>query len=440
MWHNLIDWFKRLFGRKQTVTTAEMQRNELFAARYNDPLEINVTAMISNKISGVTIFESAAHVVDKKSTPSKRVQLLDDTLAKFWNSKFKKLLADMMGNGGMFVIPYIYNGKLAEDVIPQSRVAINSAVNGQLYSISAVMECKTIGLKEYFRVTDLSLEGSVYTIRQKAVDAGGGEVPLSVIDEWAGLTPEYSISNCDRLPVAFFKCPTSTRNIVTNYGVPITFGQNKLIEYINGFIDMFVGEYKNKRPFVGIDDRLFGKNNELPDSGIFKKLRAEDNTSKFFEIFDPAIRDNSIINGLNFLFDLLENGVGLSKGVLTKLESIGATATEIKAAQRDTAVFVDSVRKMCDTALDDLVYAYNILSEHWQITPAAEYNLVTDWDYSFLESSSETFNQLVKAQEMGAVKLSRLNQYVTGQTEGDAEEEIAYVKESEPTINQLIGG
>ena len=62
-----------------------------------------------------------------------------------------------------------------------------------------------------------------------------------------------------------------------------------------------------------------------------------------------------------------------------------------------------------------------------------------DWDWSLFESSSETYQQLADLQSRGLIKGSRLNQYVTNQTTEQAEEEIAFVKDNEPTLSDLIG-
>lgn len=292
-----------------------------------------------------------------------------------------------------------------------------------------------IGNKEFYRLTDHTFNNGVYTIRQRATNDIGKEVPLESIEKWATLTPEYSIGGYDRLPVAYFKAPTSTKNIETNYGVPLTFGQEQLIDYIKNFIKMFVQEYEDKKAFIGADERLFDENNQLVANGVFKKLHGD--TESFWQEFSPAIRDVSIINGLDFLFGLLEYGIGTSRGVLTKLESIGATATEIKALQRDTAILVDSIRTMCEAQLDTLIYGYNALMEHFGITPNGEYSINYDWDYSFLESTTETFNQLQVGKSLGIISDERLNMYITNNTEEQAREELEHIKETQPTLKQL---
>jgi len=465
MFRNFWDKIKGLFGRTPETTDEEIRRNQLFADNYNDAHGINIDAMICHKVAGIVAYESAANVTgaNKGEANTRRVDQLDGILQRFWDTRFKKVIADTLGNGGVFVIPRYADGMVVEDCVAQDRVIINRAVNGYLIDISVIAERVVINAREYHRLTNHSLENGVYTIRQKATDQNGNEAPLSAVPKWAELTPEHSISGCDRLPVAFFKCPTSSRNVVTEYGVPVTYGQGQIIEEIKKMISMLVNEYERKETFVGMDERLFSNSpvdaangeysgnskskrsrrnkvehiNAAQKNGTFKLLHGDGDTP-FWQIFDPAIRDASIINGVNFLLELLESGVGVSKGIMTKLESFGATATEIKNIQRTTAIFVADIRTMSNYALDNLVYAYNMIAEHWSLTPPGDYRVVTDWDLSYLESTTETFNQLMEAKTAGAVKLERINMYVTGQTEEEAAEEIAYVRANDPSLQDVL--
>ena len=179
---------------------------------------------------------------------------------------------------------------------------------------------------------------------------------------------------------------------------------------------------------------MFDENNEIV-SGIFKKLHGD--SDSFWQEYSPEIRDISIINGLDYLFKLLEHGIGASNGLITKAETQGVTATEIKALMKDTAILIDNIRTMLEEQIDNLVYGWNIWMENANITVNGEYEVIYDWDLSFLESTTETFNQLQVGKSLGVISDERLNMYITGNNQEEAQEELNYIKENQPTLKQL---
>lgn len=433
MWEKIINWFKQVFGKKYSETTRkELERNDRFAKNYNDTNGINIEAMICNKMAGVAIYDSQIEVLGDNL----RAKELNKVVQTFWKKKARILMSDVLGNGGMFVIPSYRMGRIVEDIVPQNRVVINQSVNGELIDITVLCEIKNVGSKTYYRLTDHTLKDGVYTIRQKATDESGGIVDLSKIQAWADLTPEYSIDGFDRLPIGYFKCPTSPRNMVTEYGVPLVYGQDEVMSDVKLLLDMLLQEFTDKKAFIGADERLFDAEGELPN-GIFKKLTGDNSGSAFWEEYSPNIRDEAIINGITFLFELLEYGVGVSRGVLTKVESYGSTATEIKGLMKDTAVLVNNIRQNFEIQLNNVIYGYDALMEHFGITPAGDYTVNYIWDFSWLESTTETFNQLQIGKAEGVISEERLNMWITGNTREQAQEEIASIKANSPTLEQI---
>ena len=254
-----------------------------------------------------------------------------------------------------------------------------------------------------------------------------GDVP-----EWAEIEEEIRITNVDRLLLAYLKCPVDNRRSESIYGVPVTYGSEKIIKDIKECLEQVKKEYKLKEAFVGVDQYLFGKDNKLPKDGLFKLI--ETGVDDFWAVFDPAIRDSAYSTRLLSLFELLEKSVGTSKGILTEPVTQGATATEIKRSSYDTYALVENMRANWVKAVDQLVYAFDVLCDYYHLTPPAEYTVNWDWSYSLIESSQETWNQTVQAASMGAIKLERLNMYVTGQTIEEAEEEIKEINDQSAGI------
>ena len=122
--------------------------------------------------------------------------------------------------------------------------------------------------------------------------------------------------------------------------------------------------------------------------------------------------DSAYYNRLTHLYELLEKQVGTSRGILTEPTTRGATATEIKAGLYDTYAIVTDMRKTIEQGLDRLLYAMDVLANMYSLAPMGEHELSFDWSYSMIESSQESFTQLVTAAQSGAIEPAELRQFV----------------------------
>jgi hypothetical protein len=194
---------------------------------------------------------------------------------------------------------------------------------------------------------------------------------------------------------------------------------------------------------VGADDRLFDKDQRLPENGLFKKFRGSGlKTGEFWEIFDPVIRDSAYLARFQQLCGLLEKTVGTSPGVLTKVERTYVTDDEIKQQNAETFSMVDSIRSNIETAFRQTAYALDVLAEVYGATPAGamkDWQIIWDWDTSMMESSTETFNQLSELESRGLILPERLVAWTTGMSLEEAKKEVAEAKALQPqTVDVLL--
>lgn len=443
MWSNLLELFRKLFRGDIQTTATQFEQNELFAACYNDACGINIEAMACDMLAGIVVNESSVSVVmpDEQSEPSKKVDLLNSLISDFFDNHAGKLTADCAGNGGMFIFPYFSDGEITQSIVPQSRVAINNTRNDKITSVSVLADSVSINTtKKYYRVAEYSLSKSgVFTLSQRAVTDTGVGVPLDTVEAWADITPEYSIAGVHQLPIAYAKCPKSNRNQVSPYGVPITYGAGKYLDAIKKIMTQFINEYGLKKCFIGVDERLLDGHDRLPPNGLYKQLMSDPQNKSFWEIFDPQIRDSSFIAGLGFLFEQLEKAIGVSRGFFSKPQSTAATATEIKREMYDTFVTQCNFRTMLENTLTDLAYAYSVWIENLHLAPQSDYKLKFDWSYSLIESSTETFDQLTRAQSLGAVSLAELRQFIfPSETIEQSQDAVEQIRRDNPALSQLI--
>lgn len=437
IFQKFLNWIRQLFGKVVGYRTQrELSESDKHRRAYEDLEKTNFAEVFAASLANKAVTDSTMTITDQNDGQTKRTELLSASLGAVWDS-MKGVLTQALGKGGMFFIPHVVGDRVHIAAVDQTRCSVNQILCGEIVSLSVIAEVREVNQRLYQRIIDYTLENRVLTIRTKVVDAEGREVPGDTIPDWADITPEITIGNVEHVPVGYLKCPKNNRREDDFYGVPITYGSEDLIRQLYECMDDIEDEYRLKHTFVGADEMLFGKDNKLPQNGLFKKFRVTGDLNKgnFWEVFDPAIRDSSYYNRFNSLCAMLEKSVGTSKGVLTEPASFGATATEIRSANYDTFCLVSDIRRNIEKCFDALAYGVDVYAEFFRLSPsgaAGDYKVTFDWDMNLVESSSETFDQLSELESRGLISGARLNAWVTGQTMEEAQAEIdAAAKERE---------
>ena len=411
---NIIDWVKRIFSVDPIVTYDQQAKAEYSSAEYLDAAKLNLTAIFANKLSTLTLAESDAEVIGDNQRAERR----SEALRSVW-LKARKWTGITFGTGGVLLVPYAAGGKIYTDIVPQDRMIINRVNGDEIRAVTILADTTRKKDKTYYRWTNYDLaDNGVLTISNKVTNDSGAAYALTDLDEWAAIPEELTVSGCEHLPMAYLKCPVDNRRGEALYGVPITFGCDALIKEIAECLNEIRKEYNLKSPIVFMDQLAFGKGNNgkwtRPLTGLVMTTEpgAMQDAGKFSEVYDPAIRDSAYYNRLTHLYELLEKQVGTSRGILTEPTSRGATATEIKAGLYDTYAIVTDMRKTIEQGLDRLLYAMDVLANMYSLAPMGEHELSFDWSYSMIESSQESFTQLVTAAQSGAIEPAELRQFV----------------------------
>lgn len=404
---------RRLFGVDPAVTQEETNLLEEQTRRYQKLHGVNLTAIFAGKLAALTVTESTAEIIGS----NQRAEALNTSLQQVWQ-KARKWTSTAFGTGGVLLIPYVTNGKLFTDIVPQSSMTINRVNGDELQAVSILADSTVQGEERYFRWVDYTLgENGLLNIRNRATNSAGSPARLNAFQEWAELPEELAITGVEHLPLAYIKCPVDNRRSEALYGVPITYGCDDLIREIDECLDDIRREYNLKKPIVFMDQLAF-KNDDgkwrRPLTGLIMTTNpgSLQDAGKFSEVYDPAIRDSAYYNRLVHLYELLEKQVGTSRGILTEPTTRGATATEIKAGLYDTYAIVELMRTGIEHGLDRLAYAMDVLNNFYNLSPMGDYELSFDWSYSMIESSQESFTQLITAAQSGAVEPAEIRQYV----------------------------
>ncbi|WMI80359.1 hypothetical protein [Anaerotignum sp. MB30-C6] len=407
MLRTVWEYILRIFGVEVTKTTGEQWAENMgFTQKYEATEGVNFTAIFANKLSTLAINESSADVVGNNG----RVTFLDQCLGEVWE-RMKPVISRMLGTGGCVIVPYVRLGRIQFDIVSQERMVIHEKQGNHITRATVLADSVKQGERQYFRWVNYQVTGENLYITNKVTDQWGND---AFLDQWAEIE-DKAIAGVDRVLFAYFQSPVDNRKFSDEYGVPITYGCDSLIQEIFDCFAQIQDEYKLKEVKIFADERMFQKDPKtgkyrMPSKMYFAAHGKEN--GDMIEVFSPEIRHSSYYERLQYLFGLLEKCIGTSKGILTAPETRGATATEIKAGLYDTYAMIGDIRLTVEKGVRDYLYACNVLANYYELTPLGDYGVRFDWSYEMIESSSETWGQFKDALELGIKSKVELRQWL----------------------------
>lgn len=439
MFENLKQLILRLFRIEVAKTDEEESSHREDVKAYDRTSGINMTAILANRLATLTVTESKANITGN----NQRSDMIGSCFGSMWKDA-QEITSRCFGTGGVALVPYVAGNKIYTSIVPKDRFFITKSQGTDIIGATIAADVKKKKTDTYIRFTDYEIQDSSYVIRNRAT-RNGSTCSLTEVVEWSGIAEEIRIGNVDRLLLTYLKSPFNRGEVGDLYGVPITRGSEDIIRQIEDCLKQIQTEFKNKESRVFADEMLFDKDDNI-SARLFKKVHAPGGISgsnaggAFFEVFDPAFRDSSYYNRLNELFILLEKSIGTSRGLLTEPVTVGATATEILRSSYDTYALITAMRTQWQDAVDALAYAYNVLANAFNLSPAGDYAIEWDWSTSLVESSTETWNQLLQAKSAGAVKTAEVRQYIyPEESMEEAQAAVDEIAANEPSLSSLIG-
>ncbi len=425
----------KIFKTPTETKQKEVEDNLKYAVEYESIENINFNSIFSNKLANYTICDSSMTIEGN----NKRVDLLNMIGQSMWKNG-KKIVSMSLGYGGVFLVPYVKGNKLFYNLVPQSRVTIDSTEGDLITGATILAERKEISqgigqTKTYIRWTNYRLENGNCVIEQKFSDETGEQL-REIPNFWNNIKLKEVIGNVDRALFGYIKSPINNRKTNDKYGVPITYGCEATIKEIKETMKQLLDEFRLKRPFVGADATMFNGKDALPLNGLFKKI--DSTNDDFFEVFDPAFR--SYTERLQELYKRLEHEIGTSYGILSEVDTNNATATEIKRSMFDTFTLCDDIRVNVERGLNDFFYACNVLANAANLTPNGEYEVKFDWSYSLLEDTDTEWQQLTWANKNGIISDVEIRQWIKPKEDiKDSEKAIEEIRESQANVDDILG-
>ena len=265
------------------------------------------------------------------------------------------------------------------------------------------------GNRIYTRLEDHEFTGSTYTVKIKAFRSMtsadiGIEVPLTEVPEWAALSPHTEFTDVDRPLWGYFR--VSGGNAADRHsplGVSVYAGAADTIRNCDEQYGRLLWEYDGGQLAIDADASSIRQN---PDGTSVLPQRLErlyrnwiagssyGSGKSLFEVFAPALRDESYRKGLDTMLKRVEFQCGLAYGTLSDPQNVDKTAEEIRSSKQRSYTTVKDLQRALGAALTDLIYAVNALQDAaWRsgaaVSLPGECKVTFDFDDSIISDPKE---------------------------------------------------
>ena len=280
----------------------------------------------------------------------------------------------------------------------------------------------------------------------------GSPVLLTEIPEWSEVPEVVTIDDTDSLLFAYFKMPgTNTIDLDSPLGVS---GFAKAVELIkdadNQYSDL-LWEFEGGQLAIDVDrtalNPLKDKNGKV--ISVLPKLQdrlfrhsldlGEDNT---YNVFNPDLRDASIINGLNNILMHIEDVCEMSRGSLSEVTYAEArTATEMRILKQRSFAANKAIQEALEDTLKDYANIIDKYCDLYDIAPEGEFEVAYCWDDSIIvDKDTEKQMDLIEV-DKGLMSKVEYRVKWMGETETQAQAALSQIdseKEKELLMTQSI--
>lgn len=358
--------------------------------------------------------------------------------------------------GGLILKPYVKNGKIYVEFIQQGYFfPVEYDDTGKITGAVFVSQ-KVKGEDICTRLEYHSLQGTNYFIINKAFkskdeDDLGDEIPLGQVEEWKNIQDKTKIEYVEKPLFAYYK-PPMANNIETKspLGISVYAKAENLIKDADIQYGRTMWEYEASEKAIYASSEALRQRRDKDGRSLWEipKLKerlfrsvdiVKANGEELFHDYSPEVRDEAFWRGLNKILERIEFNCALAYGTLSEPTYSDKTATEIKASKQRSFTTVSRMQENLQDALEDLLYAIDVLTTLYRLAPTGTYQASFEWGDSVLTDTEK--EQMLQMQEVGQGLRSRLKYIMWryGLTEEQALQELARIQEEKMSNQEAFG-
>ena len=311
-----------------------------------------------------------------------------------------------------------------------------TVVDGLYYTL---LERRTVGHDKR-----LTIESRLFRSNDRTVL--GSQVPLATLPQYAGLEPSTTLALPCGLGMALLKTPMENCVDGSDDGVAVYAPAVGLIRNINRNEQQTNDEFDNGASRVFASSDLMEKdergNRKLADKQF---VGIDDDPDRVgITIFSPAFREQSYLARKQEYLRNIETQIGLKRGILSEIEAVERTATEVTSSAGDYNLTIIDFQQMWEEAVREVLGICDALGRMYGLcggeTFDPETDIVIDFGNGVLYDRDKAW---VERKEMVAAGMLKpelaLSWYYN--LPHDTPEDLAKIREDYmPELQNLVGG
>lgn len=431
--------------RVQTVNNSEMQ---IAVRRWSD-LYKNSAVWNSERIISLCLASAISREFSRLVLAESEISAIGDNYISEQFEKIRPKLPIIVEKacamGGIIIKPYLSNGRIYVDtVLPESFFAVDFSED--TITSAVFPEQLIIGKNCYTRLEyhQFDPKKKVCVIRNQCYRSGsadslGSLCSLSEVPNWSGMQEVTVLTNVDRPLFAYFRMPFA--NIIdyeNPLGISVYESSEELIHQADAQWERIIWEFESGERAIDATEDIFRYNQNgkpiLPKGRerMFRTYDIQATEKPFIETFSPEIRDTSLFNGLNRIFQRIEFNCGLAYGTLSDPQTVEKTAEEIRTSKQRSYTQVSAIQRNLEFTLENVLYIFNYYAGYFGLS-RSDAVLSCVWGDSVLEDTDKEFQRRLQMVNAGILTKEKFIAWYFHCDENKANEYI-------PQSDGLFGG
>lgn len=309
---------------------------------------------------GRTVCREAARTVCSELTVRAEDAWLDRQMNRFL-PHFPEIVSAACGVGQCMIRLYPAKGGVyAEAVLPDRYAVLARDASGRARHVCFFEECRE-GDNCYLRREEHQMsDDGLYRITSRVYLIEDGtvirEVPMASVAHFAPYPEQVTIGGVTDGFFAEWRMDASDGGMV---GCPIWGSAISLMEDADRQYERLLWEFEGGELAVDVGEDAFQMSKDglpiIPEGRdrLFRlsALDGQGDGTPLFQVFSPALRDESLIRGLNRILMFFEDAVGMARGTVSDPDVAAKTATEVRASKQRTYLTVMQIRRQAEQVL-----------------------------------------------------------------------------------------
>lgn len=473
MFEKILNWIKGVIGKMFNSNTIQSALNVKVAMSSDMANAITLFEKIymneadwlkKNEVESLELGSSIANEFARLTTLEMKSDITGSARADFLNEQYNKVKEKLnenleVGNavGGLVFKPYVKDNKIYVDLVKGScfyptDFDNSGNITGGIF-VSQLTKGDNIYTRlEYHKFYEKAVESDInYIIKNVAYRSSdnsilGTKIELNKVQEWENIQEETAIRYVEKPLFSYYKPPVANNiDPESPVGVSVYARAVNLIKEADRQFGRIVWEYEASEKAVYVDEQATKPSPNNKKSFMINKLKnrlyktLNTNNEEFFKDYSPDIRDESLWRGLNKTLQRIEFNVGLAYGTLSEPNTVDKTATEIKSSKQRSYATVSKMQENLQKALENLIYAMDVLTTLYNLAPQGNYEVSFNWDDSLIVDTEK--EQMLQMQEVNQGLRSKVKyiMFRYGLTEEQAREELQQIQEEKISNQEALG-